>query len=133
MNRQECLDEALVIVHADRSSNYGEPEDNFGDIAAYWTTYLRKKLKRDIFLTTADVAIMSALIKVSRLQNTPGHEDSWIDLAGYAACGAQCATEVKEPESLPILMMCGCPLTIKNLVERGSDLYCANCGYEYKV
>ncbi len=37
----------------------------------------------------ADVAVMGALIKVARLAETPDHEDSWVDLAGYAACGRQ--------------------------------------------
>jgi hypothetical protein len=31
---------------------------------------------------------MNALIKVARLSTNPTHKDSWIDLAGYAACGA---------------------------------------------
>lgn len=140
MNRQECLDKASEIIHHDRNSEYGEPEDNFGDIAAYWTTYLRKKLKDDAQITTPDVAVMSALIKVSRLQNTPGHEDSWTDIAGYAACGVQCATEIPtryinegefEVEG-PVLMYCGCPLAGNNLVDRGNaGLSCANCGYHY--
>ncbi len=96
MKRQQCLDQANEIVHQDRNSEYGEPEDNFRDIGSYWTTFLRKKLKTDARITPADVAVMSALIKVSRLQNTPDHEDSWVDIAGYAACGVECATEKKE-------------------------------------
>ncbi len=100
MNRAECLDTAKEIVHADRASDYGAPEDNFGDIGAFWTTYLRKKLKPDSQISTADVAIMSAMIKVSRIMNTPDHEDSWVDIAGYAACGVQCATESGEITSV---------------------------------
>jgi len=45
----------------------------------------------DATVTPVDVAIMSALIKVARLIESPGHRDSWLDLAGYAACGYQCA------------------------------------------
>lgn len=145
MNRQQCLDKASKIVNTDRNSKYGEPENNFADIAAYWTTYLRKKLKTDMPLTAPDVAIMSALIKVSRLQNTPDHEDSWIDIAGYAACGVQCATETQdktdlqkwreenfdEPESIPVLRICGCPLNTKNFIVRGADWYCGICGQCY--
>ncbi len=157
MNRQDCLDEAMVIVHQDRNSEYGEPEDNFGDIGAYWTTFLRKKLKENEQITTPDVAIMSALIKVSRIQNTPTHEDSWVDIAGYAACGVQCATEAapaitdivrdtinktrhiniplstRPPVigSSPVLMICGCPLIRDNLVESVNGLRCSSCGYHY--
>jgi hypothetical protein len=39
---------------------------------------------------TADVAAMLALLKIARLQQSPNHRDSWVDLAGYAACGAEC-------------------------------------------
>lgn len=92
MNRQQCLDRASKIVHHDRNVKYGEPEDNFADIGSYWTTFLRKKLKTDTQITAADVAIMSALIKISRLQNTPTYEDGYVDIAGYAACGVECAT-----------------------------------------
>jgi hypothetical protein len=30
-------------------------------------------------------------LKVARLMHTPGHVDSWVDIAGYAACGADVA------------------------------------------
>jgi hypothetical protein len=93
MKRGECLDQAKEIIHHDRNSEYGEPEDNFADIGSYWTTFLRKKLKTDAQITPAEVAIMSALIKISRLQNTPTYEDGYVDIAGYAACGVECATE----------------------------------------
>jgi hypothetical protein len=45
----------------------------------------------NIRIDTIDVAILMALMKVARLIESPGHEDSWTDLAGYAACGARCA------------------------------------------
>ena len=152
MNRQECLDRASEIIHTDRNVEYGEPEDNFGDIASYWTTYLGKKLKEDEQISAPDVAIMSALIKVSRLQQTPGHEDSWVDIAGYAACGAQCAdqmgsearaaldklaeiiSEVLKPElseARPAIMACGCQLSHAHLIDCGGDLHCGKCGYHY--
>ena len=42
-------------------------------------------------ITATFVAIMCADIKFARLENQPNHEDSWIDVAGYAACGAEIA------------------------------------------
>jgi hypothetical protein len=30
---------------------------------------------------------MMALLKVARLAHSPSHRDSWLDIAGYAACG----------------------------------------------
>jgi hypothetical protein len=37
------------------------------------------------------VALMMAWLKIVRASGNPGHEDSFVDLAGYAACGAELA------------------------------------------
>lgn len=68
-----------------RGAAYGPPDENFKRIAAYWTAHLGDRLRG--VLTPADVAAMSALIKLARLAETADHADSWLDLAGYAACG----------------------------------------------
>jgi hypothetical protein len=39
---------------------------------------------------------MMALMKIARLATNPAHEDSWVDLAGYAACGASVAKDLVE-------------------------------------
>lgn len=83
MNRSECLDKAKEIVNGARQENYGSPEKNFKEIARYWSIFL----DRDISAT--DVALMMVLMKLARLQNKPDHDDSWIDIAGYAANGAE--------------------------------------------
>lgn len=85
MNRTEVLETANKIINGSRQENYGNPESNFQKIANYWSQYLGKDI------TPADVAIMMILMKVSRLQNNIKHEDSWIDIAGYAANGAEVA------------------------------------------
>lgn len=38
------------------------------------------------------------LLKVSRLTWTPDKEDTWADIAGYAACGWDCVAEDEELE-----------------------------------
>jgi hypothetical protein len=35
-----------------------------------------------------------ALVKIARLANSPDHMDSWIDIAGYAACGGEIAAKL---------------------------------------
>lgn len=85
MNRTELLNKALEIVNGARQENYGSPEQNFARIAAFWTLYLQRHI------TPADVAIMMVLMKTARLQNNVKHEDSWIDIAGYAANGVEVA------------------------------------------
>ena len=85
MTRQECLDAAAQAVLTDRAREYGAPEDCFGLIAALWSRYT----ERDI--SSADVAVMMILLKIARIEGNPRHADSWVDIAGYAACGAECA------------------------------------------
>lgn len=90
MNRSECLDKAKEIVNGARQENYGSPEKNFANIALYWSVYLSRDIK------PTDVALMMVLMKLARLENKPDHEDSWIDIAGYAANGAELATRRAE-------------------------------------
>jgi hypothetical protein len=81
--------EAATAAVADRGLNYGSPEDNFTRIGELWTTHLRNRygLAPHPVIDAHDVAMMMVLMKVARLQNQPLHSDSWIDIAGYAACG----------------------------------------------
>lgn len=83
MNRSEILDKAKEIVNGARQENYGSPESNFKRIADYWTLYLQRRIEPH------DVALMMVLMKLARLQNKEDHEDSWIDIAGYAANGGE--------------------------------------------
>lgn len=85
MTRKECLEQAMGCVLQDRASQYGGPEDNFGRIAKLWSTYT------GTVLDGIDVAMMMSLLKVARIRNNKGYEDGYIDLAGYAACGAELA------------------------------------------
>lgn len=86
MNREEMLKECIEIVTKHRQSTYGTPEDNFARIAAVWSIYLKQELKPH------DVANMMIPLKVIRSQNKPEKEDNWLDMAGYAACGVEVAT-----------------------------------------
>lgn len=80
--REELLHKVKHIICADRCTQYGEPEDNFSTIAKLWSAYL------NIEFDSADVAIMMALLKIARLAANKSKLDSYLDLAGYAICGA---------------------------------------------
>ena len=67
----------------DRNATHGEPENSFTVIADLWSTYL------NLTIAPHDVAVLMALLKVARLKTNPTNMDNWIDLAGYAACGAE--------------------------------------------
>ena len=85
MTRKECLDAAAKAALTDRAREYGAPEDCFTLIAALWSRYT------GCDISTADVAAMMILLKLARVEGNPRHTDSWVDIAGYAACGAECA------------------------------------------
>lgn len=78
---------------ADRGLNYGKAEDNFDRIAARWRVHLKNRFGLDIALDAVSVALMMADMKLARLEHQPGHLDSYVDLAGYAACGAEIAAK----------------------------------------
>ena len=80
MKRKEILSTAADIVTKDRNQQYGEPEDNFENIAALWSDYLDKTID------ARDVGNMMILFKIARAQQTGGTLDTYIDIAGYAAC-----------------------------------------------
>ena len=91
LDKSALLDEAKATVGG-RGKSYGTPEDNFARIASHWATFLINAKDVSVDLTPGDVAIMMALMKIARLENDPNHADSWVDLAGYAACGAEIET-----------------------------------------
>jgi hypothetical protein len=101
MTRTEILSEATCIITKDRNKTHGDPEDNFKTIAEYWNSYLEScgLLSHLRPITKEDTAAMMVLVKLSRLATSPSHPDHWIDIAGYAACGGQCATSVSTTNS----------------------------------
>jgi len=91
MNRSELLETAKNIVNGARQKNYGSPENCFQIIADFWNIYLINK--KSCGISPKDVAAMMVLMKVSRLCNDITHEDSWVDIAGYAANGVEVSND----------------------------------------
>ena len=88
MTRKELLESAMQIVCNDRNNQYGEPEDSFECIAKLWSSYLEDDIGKE------DVAIMMMLLKIARLKSIYYESlDSWVDIAGYAACGVESSTK----------------------------------------
>lgn len=79
--REILLRDAITVVTKDRQAAHGLPEDSFALIAQFWSSYL------GIEVSSPDVALMLGLLKTARLRYNPESADSWLDLAGYAACG----------------------------------------------
>ena len=101
MTRADVLDEAKKCVCGHRPQDYGTPEDNFATIGSLWSAYLRAahpNLKVDFNeITAKDVAIMMSLLKVARIATSPS-PDSFIDLAGYAACAGEINARMSKEE-----------------------------------
>jgi len=92
MLRGECLDTAKNCVCGKREQDYGRAEDNFGIIAELWNVYLKAVANRGrTKLNGRDVAHMMCFMKMGRIMTGTATDDSYVDLAGYAACAAELA------------------------------------------
>lgn len=84
-HRGDVLREAAELIDGDRMVDYGPPEQNFQRIADIWTVLTDNRF----VFEPHDVAKFMAAVKLARLVETPDHQDSWKDLAGYAGLGAE--------------------------------------------
>jgi hypothetical protein len=89
--RVEMLREAARIINGERDKQYGGPEDNFDRIAKIWTILFH------IPFTTEDVALAFVATKLARFASNSGFQpDTWVDIAGYAACGYEVGKKLHE-------------------------------------
>jgi hypothetical protein len=95
--RGEMLRLAAELVTNQRNKTYGEPDEDFQRIAAVASALgFRMETKGSHIaehrsLTGSDVSLFMVALKLSRLTWSPAHDDSWTDIAGYAACGLETA------------------------------------------
>ncbi len=87
--RAEILKKAENCVSG-CADKYGNPEDNFDTIAKFWSVY------KGVDISPVDVAMMMSLLKIARVKSGKALEDSFVDLAGYAACGGAIAANERE-------------------------------------
>lgn len=83
MKREEICDTAKKLITEDRNDSYGPALDSLNRIAARWSITL------GVPVCAWQVAMCMIDIKMSRLNHTPGHVDSWVDIAGYAALAGE--------------------------------------------
>jgi hypothetical protein len=83
MKREELLEKAESLVNGARAKHYGDAYENHERIAKLWSVVL------GVDITVPQVYLCLNQLKVSRLIQTPDHEDSWVDIAGYAALGGE--------------------------------------------
>jgi len=71
------LEQANELIDGPRAKDYGSASENHQRIATIWSVIL------GIDVSPEKVAMCMVGVKLARLCNTPGHKDSWIDIAGY--------------------------------------------------
>jgi len=81
--RGQILLDAALSVGGHRGQDNSTLKNNFSLIASMWTTYTGHTL------TAHDVAMMMCLLKIARIRNGGGSDDSYVILAGYAACAGE--------------------------------------------
>jgi len=69
----------VANVIAERSIQYGDASSNMAAIAARWSATLGREI------TPAQVVLCLLDLKLARLAHDPTHEDSVVDVCGYAA------------------------------------------------
>ena len=79
----------VAQVIAERSTQYGDATGNMTAIARRWSATLGREI------SPAQVVICLLDLKLARLAHDPSHEDSVVDICGYAALLAEIA---KTPE-----------------------------------
>jgi len=77
--RESVLREALRLTLRDRNAVYGPTTKNFADMAALLSVMLGRPV------TGREAVLAMVAAKLSRLQVSPTHRDTHVDLAAYAA------------------------------------------------
>lgn len=93
--RRQILAEIEKCVCRDRQNTYGDAEDNFAQIARYWSEW------KGVEFTALDVAAMMVFVKLARMKTSPFNLDSWIDGGGYFVCGAGIVSKANEQAEKP--------------------------------
>ena len=113
MKAAEMLSITAELVCGQRAEDYGDKAVNHRRISELWNMWLTERTpmlegsdiidnqsaggnpvnfllltheyEHKAMLTKYDVAMMMLLVKIARLMHSPGHQDSHIDIAGYAS------------------------------------------------
>tara|TARA_R100001015_G_C4502735_1_gene76772 strand:+ start:328 stop:645 length:318 start_codon:yes stop_codon:yes gene_type:complete len=80
--KEKIINKAFKAV-GERNDHYGTPLENFERIAKLWSCHLEHHI------SIYDVGVMLMLLKIARSKHDKLHEDTWVDIAGYAGATAE--------------------------------------------
>ena len=87
MNRAYFLEKAGELINGQRASDYGDARLNHQRIADIWGVILGQEI------TPEQVCACMIGLKLARLTNDMKQDDTWVDIAGYAALGGEISQE----------------------------------------
>ena len=82
-NRKYFLDQAEKLINGPKAKEYGPAKFNHERIARIWSVILDREV------TAQEVVACMVGVKLARLAETIEHDDSWVDIIGYAALGGE--------------------------------------------
>lgn len=88
-NINSILDTAKKLIDGSRADEYGSFSDNAVQQADLWNAYLTDHNGGIRTITPMDVPAMMILVKLMRLSGNTTHQDSWVDVAGFAGLSDQ--------------------------------------------
>jgi hypothetical protein len=82
-DRRKIMKAASDLMDGERAKDYGDALEMHRRIAAGWTEILGVDVKPH------EAALCMAWLKIARLVETPGHEDSYVDLVAYGSLAGE--------------------------------------------
>lgn len=82
-DRKKIMNAASDLMDGERAKDYGDAYEMHRRIAIGWTEILSVDVKPH------EVALCMAWLKIARLVETPGHEDSYVDLVAYGSLAGE--------------------------------------------
>lgn len=94
MRSVDILKRASELVGGDRQKTHGDKLQNHQNIARLWSAYLANRINPAAEISALDVALMMALLKISRTQLGDQNQDDYIDGSGYMAIAGEISSHV---------------------------------------
>jgi hypothetical protein len=89
IKKEDILKKASNLVSDAREGTHGDARENHEQIAEFWNILLDNKLKPMASITCDDVAVMMALLKISRSTQGTFNLDDYVDASAYMAIAGE--------------------------------------------